>query len=62
MLCYKGLVFARLYTKGDKDNIKKQNAEYLHKKKHFFLVNGSYGFIYTLSSILIALLDLVEES
>ena len=62
MLDYKRLAVAKIYTKGDKDTIKKQDAKYLVKRNIFFLTNGRYGFIYILSNNWVVLLDLVEFS
>ena len=56
------LVVARIYIKGDKDSIKKQNVEFLLKINIFFLANGRYEFIHTLSNIWVGLLDLVKYS
>ena len=44
---YKRLIVARIYLKGDKDSIKRQNIEYLLKRNIFFLGNGRYGFTFT---------------
>ena len=44
----------------DKDIIKKQNIEYLFKVNTFFVANGCNRFIYTISSIYVVLLDLVQ--
>ena len=61
MLDYKRLAVAKIYTEGDKDAIKKQDAKYLVKRNIFFLTNGRYGFIYILSNNWVVLLDLVVE-
>ena len=52
MLYYKRLIAAKMYAEGDKESIEKKNndMEYMLKEVFFFLVNGWYEFIYTLSS------------
>ena len=52
MLYYKRLIVAKMYAEGDKESIEKKNndMEYMLKETFFFLVNGWYEFIYTLSS------------
>ena len=52
MLYYKRLDVAIVYIKGDKDD---GETEYF-----LFFESGQYGFVYTLFSLLVALLDLVE--
>ena len=51
MLYFKRLIVAQMYAEGDKESIekKKQNIEYMLKEAFFFLVNGRYEFIHTLS-------------
>ena len=57
----KSVVIAKTSSKGqfigDKDSIKKQNKESLLKGKTFFLANGRYRFIYTISDFCLVLLD-----
>ena len=53
MLYYKRLIVAKMYAEGDKESIEKKknnDMEYMLKETFFFLVNGWYEFIYTLSS------------
>ena len=62
MLYYKRLIVAKMYAEGDKESIEKKNndMEYMLKEVFFFLVNGWYEFIYTLSSTFVVFAGSVE--
>ena len=50
------------YGLKDKNSIRKQNTGYLLKGNIFFVENGRYRFIYTISAICVVLMYLVECS
>ena len=62
MVNYKRLFVARIYPKGDNDSSKKIKYRIPAQESLSFLLNSQYGCIYTLSSILVVLLNLVECS